>query len=303
MKHPKIVFLVLLFSFSLSACVKVLSKRSDDQAWLEFDQDLRQNARGPASQSTSSQAANDFLQDALALIPVRNILLKCGSLSTAEACYRAAILLQFDEVFRQTQAAHAELRNSDYRKLQSEYLTSRAHAQVYSEVQHFHQSILSGMDLKAREHATDLFHGCENEKGHDVPIENFGVFAGTISEMPKGVYACLTKNWNSDQDQLLIETSDRLGITIVTTEAKQWIKREQIVLVYEAELNELTRKKSKEELERFTEEKSDVLRDFNPKLPEEALLKEWTAPLRERFPYSPVEQWVSAYRKERVAQK
>ncbi len=301
MKHPRAVLLVLCLSFSFTACVKVLSKRSDEQAWLEFDQEIRQS-RSPASRFPKS-STSEFLREALTAVPVRTLLLKCGHLASPESCYRAAITQQFDEIFRKVQSAHPELKNADYRKEQAEFLQARSFLSVSQEVNRFHQSILSGMDLLARERSADLFTHCENEASRDMPIENFSVFSGAVFEMPKAVYACLSRAWSADQDQLIEDTAERVGLTIVTSEAKAWIKREQVVQVYEQEMNELIRKKSKEEQEHFAAEKGELLKEFNPKLPQETLLKEWSKTLRARFPYSPVEQWVSTYRKEQLERK
>lgn len=301
MKRPKTLLALLCLTFTFASCVKVLSQRTDEQAWLEFDQEIRQS-RSPASRFPST-TLSPFLRETLTGVPVRKLFLKCSTSASPETCYKAALTLQFDEIFRLTQVGHPELRNADYRKEQSEFLEIRSFANVAEEVKRFHQSVFSGLDLKAREHAIELFRSCENEKGRDIPIENFGVFTGAVSEMPKAVYACLARSWGGDQDQLIQDTAERLGLKIVTPEAIQWIKREQVSSVYESEINNLTLRKSKEELEHFGSKKKDLLREFNPRLSEEAAVKQWAGILREKYPYSPVEQWVSIYRQELQAQR
>jgi hypothetical protein len=124
------------------------------------------------------------------------------------------------------------------------------------------------------------------------------VLTSLVSEMPKGTYACLTDHWFTDQNQLLDETSDRLGLSIVTEAAKRWIKDQQISPIYESEINTAASKRTHEEAERFKKEREDVFANFDAKLPQEKLLKEWSVKLREKYPYSPVEQWIVTYAKE-----
>ena len=247
-------------------------------------------ARNPASIEASP------LQEALLKIPVRSILLKCGSQESSSSCYQSALILQFDETFRKVQSSHLDLKISAYREEQKDFLSLRSYEQVSKEVNRFHQSVLSGIEFKARERAEALFHSCDQEKHSDHAIDRFDLFSGGITEMPKGVYSCLVSKWTESEDVLLEETSDRLGLTLVTEDAKKWIKSQQVRSIFEQSIAESALKKSKLERETFEKEKRNLLKDLDPKQSEELALQEWAPRLREQFFYSPVEQWILEYR-------
>jgi len=298
LKFPSTLVLLSLIALHLTACSKVLSHRTDEQAWNEFDQEVRLNRSPAAFVGDPHSPGLTSLHEILTNIPVRAILLKCGESGNSQTCFQSALTLQFDETFRVAQLKFPELKLTDYKREQKAFFDFRSFDTTVDEVNRFHQSILSGLDLKAREHALDLFKGCEGEATKETAIESFKVMTSLVSEMPKGTYACLTEHWFVDQNQLLEETSDRLGLSIVTEEAKHWIKNQQISPIYESEINTIVSKKAREESERFSHEKNLVLAGFDSKLPQEKLLKEWSAKLREKYPYSPVEQWIASYAKE-----
>jgi hypothetical protein len=298
MNRLKLLWLIPMFTFcGLSSCSKILSQRTDEQAWLEFDKDVR-SSRTPASFIETKDAAILSLHETLGTIPVRSILLKCGNANNSALCFRSSLTLQFDEAFRKTQAQFANLKLTDYKREQLAFFDFRSYDSVFDEVNHFHQSILSGLDLKARTHATELFKTCAGEAKQEATIENFNVLTNLVSEVPKGTYACMSNHWLSDEKQLLDETTDRLGLTIATEEAKLWIEAQQISPIYEAEINTSVSQKAKAEHESFQHEKDEIFAGFNAKAKQDQILKEWSAKLRERYPYSPVEQWVISYAKE-----
>lgn len=210
-------------------------------------------------------------------------------------CYHAALVLQFDEVFRKAQSQFLELRTADYKREQKIFFEFRSYEAVTEEVKRFHQSILSGLELKARSHAKDLFADCESEAQKDSTIENFSVLSNLVYEMPRGTYACLSLRWGRDQKQLLDETSDRLGLSIVTEEAKNWIKAEQILPIYDSEVSSTVEKKAREELAEFRHNQGSDFAGVDAKAPQEKILKEWSIKLHEKYPYSPVEQWIVSY--------
>jgi hypothetical protein len=292
---PLSISLILLVS--LSSCSKVLSHRTDEQAWSEFDQEVRLG-RAPAAFTETHDPSLSSLHEALTAIPVRSILLKCGDTSILRTCFQSALTLQFDEIFRASQAKFPELKLGDYKREQKAFFDFRSFETTVDEVNRFHQSILSGLDLKAREHALELFKSCEGDATKNTAIESFKILSTLVSEMPKGTYACLTDHWFTDQNQLLEETSDRLGLSIVTDEAKHWIKDQQISPIYDSEINTTVSKKAREEADRFSKEKAEIMAGFDAKTSQEKLLKEWSVRLREKFPYSPVEQWIIGYAKE-----
>jgi hypothetical protein len=296
----RVAIFIALPSFALLAlpsCSKVLSHRTDEQAWMEFDKEAR-ISRVPAAFVDTDSPGLTALHENLTNIPVRTLLLKCGNAANIATCYQSALTLQFDESFTAAQTKFSELKPTDYKREQKSFFAFRAYETVFDEVNRFHQSILSGLDLKARAHAEDFFKGCENEAQKEAVIEDFSVLANITSEMPKGTYSCLREHWFSDQHALLEETTDRLGLSIVSLEARDWIRDQQIAPIYEAEIEAVATKKAKAELEQFHHEKAEVFAGFDAKLPQDKLLKDWSAKLRERYPYSPVEQWIVSFAKE-----
>jgi len=249
----RISMLSLVFVFlamQSTGCSKVLSRRTDEQAWIEFDREVK-SGRVPATETDTHVPGLNALHETLAQIPVRTLLLKCGTSIAASVCYREALVLQFDEAFRKIQSQFSELKATDYKREQKSFLELRTFAAVTDEVNRFHQSILSGLELKARVHAQDLFTDCAADTHKEAIIENFNVLSSIVFQMPKGVYACLSEHWSADQKTLLEETTDRLGLTIVTDEAKHWIKDQQISPIYESEVNATVGKKAQAEAERF----------------------------------------------------
>lgn len=291
MKMKLFTSLILsVFILFQSGCSKVLSIRTDEQAWIEFDTESKVS-RKPAEVNSLK------LKEALSRIPVRTLLLKCGSQVSPEVCYRAGLTLQFDEAFRFTQA-EAPSTILDYKKEQKEFFEMRSYANIFAQVNHFHQSILSGIELKARERAESFFEDCDHEKNRDQVIEHFDLIFAGVGEIPKGAYACLVAHITEDESKLLAETADRVGLNIVTPEAKAWIQSRQINQIYLETISGLIKKKNESEKFAFEKEKANLLKDLNPKESEEKLLKVWAPVLREKFPYSPVEQWISLYRQE-----
>lgn len=285
--------IALLFFMSVlmsSGCNRVLSKRTDEQAWVEFDQESTRS-RTPASVSDTPLKENLFK------IPVRTLVLKCGEQISPPACYQSALVLQFDEVFRKVQKEHPDLKLTDYRKEQADFLALRSFEQVSDEVNRFHQSVLSGIEFKARERAEALFLTCDADRKSEQPIDRFDLFTGGITEMPKGVYSCLVSKWLSTENRLLEETSDRLGLNIVTEDAKKWIKAHQIAAVFETAISESAQKKARLEHETYEKQKKELFQEFDAKLTDGEALKQWSPRLREKFAYSPVEQWILDYKK------
>jgi hypothetical protein len=292
-----LVGLPIFALLALPSCSKVLSHRTDEQAWMEFDKEVR-ISRVPAAFVDTASPGLTSLHENLANIPVRTLLLKCGNAANIATCYQSALTLQFDEAFTAAQTKFSELKPNDYKREQKSFFAFRAYETIFDEVNRFHQSILSGLDLKARGHAEDFFKGCESEAKKEAVIEDFSVLANITSEMPKGTYSCLRDHWFSDQHALLDETTDRLGLSIVSPEARDWIRDQQIAPIYESEIETVVNKKAKTELEQFHHDKTEVFAGFNAKLPQDKLLKDWSPKLRERYPYSPVEQWILSYAKE-----
>ena len=283
----------LLFSaFFLVSCSKVLSKRTDTQAWIEFDQELL-TSRSPASQEPHVSDEIVVFRERLQAIPVREVLLKCGHGEAAERCFQETISRNFDEVFRSSKGTSIRSDLKTYTSERNRFLKVRAFSVVLDEVNRFHQSQLSGLDLKAREQAIRLIEHCDSEKIEHPLIESFGVLPGISYEMPKSTYACLSSKINEDWSKLIKETSDRLGFTIESDAAKQWIISEQLNPVYETEMNHWLQKKQNEERVEFEKDIPNLRLTFkSQKNTEVAWVRDLSGSFRAKYPHSPVEQWI-----------
>ncbi len=273
---------------SLAACT-VISERSDRQAWSEFQKEMHR------SRSPSSVEGVALQGDAFEM-PFREMLLSCGSYDSPSSCYQELIARRFDESFRKFQEHHSGLGPEAYRKTKVEFLFEHSYERTLSEVNHFHQSILSGMDLSARDHARDLLKSCEHDHEKVTVIERFDLFSGGVTEVPKEVYACLAHHWEEDMSQLLSETTERLGLKLETAGVGHWILKNQISPVYESELTAIFLKRSQTERKDFLAYQSEIFHDFDFQQTNEELLKRWTPLMRSRFPHSSVEQWILEYK-------
>ena len=300
------LFYLSVILLELSSCSKILSRRTDTQAWLEFDQEIQKN-RQPASlgekatetlgEKTKKTQGALALQNTLMNTSVRSILLKCGENINVSSCFETTLTLHFDETFRAIQNRFPDLKTDEYKIQRKKFFEARSFEKVSDAVARFHRSILSGLDLKAREHASDLFKSCERFTETNSGIESFKILKNLQTEIPKGTYACLSDHWTADQLQLLDETSERLGIIIESESAKHWILSHEISPIYEGEILNFVEQKSRSELAQFNQKKSEIFAEYDLKAPLEKQLKPWSIKLREQFPYSPVEQWVIAYAK------
>jgi len=290
---PKFGSLILIAL--LSACSSVISERTDEQAWKQFNIDSNLN-RTPAT-SESGMPEIQALRAKLSEVPIRGILLECGFISGIERCYRDQLVRRFDLMFREHQAKDKKITDLDYRGEQARFLKENDYSKVYSEVERFHQNILSGMDHSSREHLRSLFKFCETEDLESTPIslESFALIPNVETEIPKGIYACLVSFWHQDMEKLLKETSERLGLKFTSKAALEWIRVKQVQPIYEAELSRELKARAAIEQTEFETRKDQLLQDLDPKEPLEKLLSAWTPVLRKIYPYSPVEQWIVAH--------
>jgi hypothetical protein len=269
----------------LQACTSsVLSKRTDDQAWIEYQKEMNLK-RVPAS--VDSDESVKQLHTRLNEVPLRKILLSCSPTEGTRACYQQKLVLAFDEAFRQSQGKAHALSDVIYKNEQQVFLKSRAYDTVSSEVHQFHQLLLSGMDLRAVDHVRDLNHECESAS--DAPVQTYQPFSGGSFEIPKGYFACLNAGWDKDAGQLLDETSERLGLVITTPEAKEWIKQRQIYPVYDEVTRSILTKKTAENQESWNAslEEQIAKMDFSQSLT--AFVKKEAEGLRSRYPYLAIE--------------
>lgn len=263
-----------LMPLILAACTPMLSTRTDEQAWLEYMRDVK-SKRAPASSS---------LIDRFPETSIRKILLSCHKSGQTESCYRSKALVAFDSVFKN---------EPGYKRLQQEFFTVYSYDRVFSEVQAFHQVLLSGMDLRASDHARELHQRCEDRDEIGVTIQSFGPFLGGDTDIPKSYYNCLNQELEADEEQLLAETTERLGLTIVTPEARQWIRERQIRPVYEKYSHEWFRKQADAEKEKWDAERADLLGRFEQGESLQTAVKRLSGELRGQYRFLPIEVYLT----------
>lgn len=298
-KLARIAFCFLCLGSMGMSCSKVLSERTDEGAWLDYRSELAASRSVASLETAGKSPAAVLLRKELEKSPIRTFLLKCGVSTQAQTCFDSEMTRHFDGVFRKLRSEHPDLAMADYRLEQKAFLKSYSYSRTLEEVERFHQTLLSGIDLKSREAASDLFKLCDSERPEDSPIDRFDLFSGGVTEFPKGVYSCIEKRWETEIQSVLDENLDRLGLELKTSEARIWIRNRLLSPVFEAELTDLGKRQAAEELKQFEESKAEIFKDFDSKKSEAELVKTWAPRLREKFPYSPVEQWVSAYQKKK----
>jgi hypothetical protein len=134
------VGLALLCMCGLAACTSsILSKNTDDQAWIDQQKDSQMSE-----------------------ISIRQIVLSCSAPETAQSCYETKLSLAFDESFRRSHRETANLTDVDYQKQRQEYLKNHPYAQSLEQVKNFHQLLLSGMELRAADHIHRLIRECKS---------------------------------------------------------------------------------------------------------------------------------------------
>jgi hypothetical protein len=268
------VALASALPFLLAACTPMLSMRTDEQAWIEYMRDLK-SKRAPASQS---------LLDRFPESSIRKILLSCNRNQQTESCYHSKALVAFDSVFKN---------EPGYKRLQQEFFTVYSYRRVFEEVQSFHQVLLSGMDLRASDHARELLQHCDDRDEIGVAVHSFGPYLGGDTDIPKSYYSCLNEELEKDEDQLLNETTERLGLTIVTPEARQWIRERQIHPVYEKFAHDWFQKQAAMEKEKWESERADVLSRFEPGESLPAAVKRLSGELRGEYRFLPIETYLT----------
>ncbi|MBS1959576.1 MAG: hypothetical protein JST80_08910 [Bdellovibrionales bacterium] len=273
------VTLLSVATLMLSSCAPILSKRTDEQAWIEYMQDLK-SKREPASNAQPEKFSE---------ISVRGILLSCNKSPQIEACYRQKVTVSFDSAFKN---------DPSYRKLQKEFLSQYSYDRVFAEVQSFHQVLLSGMELRAVDHIRDLHEKCGDRDEIGVTIHSFGPFLGGDTEIPKGYYSCLNDEIEKDEDQLLSETTERLGLTIVTPEAKQWIRERQIDPVYEKYTHDFFQKQMSLEKKEWDASADEIKDRIETHESLHSAVKRLSTELRGQYKFLPVEIYLTKLYKE-----
>jgi hypothetical protein len=255
---------------ALTGCSKMISTRTDEQAWLEYQVEIR-TRRQPASGATAEKFSK---------IPVRTILLECHSSQTPESCYRSKVVVAFDAEFKS---------DPNYQRLQKEFLTFYSYARVVQEVESFHQVLLSGISLRAAERARALHVQCESSDEVGTQITKFLPYLGGDTDIPKSYYQCLNDRLHDDQVQLLQETGDRLGLKITTEAARVRILETIIHPTYEKFSHEWFRKHALEDQQKWKLNQAEIKNKIEPGETLASAVARLSRELRPQYRYMPLE--------------
>ncbi len=281
-----IKFLLLIPAFAI-ACSPVFSRKTDDQAWLEFKNSLH-SERVPASVGHANSKTIRF-REALEEIQLRSLLLSCMANESLKPCYENALSRKFDEVFRKLEPELGLQAATDYKQEQKRFFEEHSFDQTFAEVQAFHQRLLSGIDLRAAEHSRELSQECQKWADRDRDVRDFKSFRGGTTELPKGVFACLNEQWTRDTQLLLNETTDRLNLVIATSEASEWIKKYQIDPIYTQETHHFFNQLQEEQLARWKKNQELVRSELKFDLPLSEFVKENAQKYRKDYPFLTLE--------------
>jgi hypothetical protein len=149
------------------------------------------------------------------------------------------------------------------------------------------------MELRAVDHIRDLHNKCEDRDEIGVTIHSFGPFLGGDTDIPKGYYSCLNEEIEKDEDQLLNETTDRLGLTIVTPEARQWIRERQIHPVYEKYSHDFFQKQMTLEKEKWDAQASEIQGRIEKNESLQSAVKRLSSELRDQYKFLPIEIYLT----------
>jgi hypothetical protein len=201
--------LSLILITATSSCAPVISERTDEQEWIRYRSELQTQSRVPAAEKQKVPSSEPLLL-ALESVPARSIFLECSAERIPETCFAPRIREAVDSALTGEMKAFRAL-----------VLEENTYSKVMDQVLAFHQGLLSGIEISARERVRRLLESCG--------------FPGTRG-FSKEVENCVAEARESDTDLLLTQTSDRLGLRITTAAARVWILENQIKPLYESEL-------------------------------------------------------------------
>ena len=266
----------------LTSCVSVLSGVSDEDAWNDYYKEIKlKKTQEDRSLASDPRAGIKILKQVLEGLPFRSYLIVCDH----KECYQTQLALAFDQAFLRLKDQNINLNKEEYLAEQKSFLASYSYENVLNWVESFHHMILSGVELRAAQRAVDLAQLCEesNEKDDETAITNFAPFLGGNTYLPRAFYSCLNEHWLTEQDQLLKETTDRLGMTIKTDEAKRWILQRQIAPIYRKTFNDIFAKHNQEEQLVWDQSWKELESKINWKKPSEELMSVEIPKLRKQF--------------------
>ncbi len=207
--------------FWTAGCSPVLSGRTDEAEWIRFRAGLPEPAnRMPASGKVSDPGVLELRAD-LKRLAVRGMLLKCARNAAAEECYRKQLFQAFDDTYRDWLKGRVAPAVGVRELERQEFLGRNAWPVVASEIDRFHQGLLSGIEISARQRVKELVVTCQ----------------GSVPGLDeKSLRKCVDSSLQRDMDALLVQTAERLGIRFTARGAVEWIKLRQVGAIYEAEL-------------------------------------------------------------------
>jgi len=214
----------LMMSFLLAtllACAPVLSERTDEGEWLRFRAGLAGQNRAPAAESAVDPGIREF-RVLLSEVQVRSIFFECASSGSSDSCYRERLGKQFNELSMTVREKRPEINRNSLIRERARFLETNSYEVVSAEIERFHQGLLSGIEISAREHVRGLVKSC------GASLRTGGV---------KELNLCLKTSQKSDMDLMLAQTADRLGLRFTAKGAPEWIREHQIAPIYEMELN------------------------------------------------------------------
>jgi len=275
-----------------TGCVSLISQRSDEEAWMEYQKESRMQAesdsRIPASSDVAQiRTSQKILRQILQELPFRNFLVSCESAD----CYQSKLVFAFDEIYRRVKAEDVSLSPDDYKNEQKRFIEENGYVNMLKKVDGFHRMLFSGVELRASTRAADLAHVCESsiDSEEKVQLTEFGPYTGGTTYLPKTYYACINSHWKSELDQLLKETCERLGVVIRTEEARNWILEKQIYPIYQKTLSELFQKRKMEEQRGWQQEWVEIEKVIDWKISVAERVAKYSPELRKKYPFLNVE--------------
>jgi hypothetical protein len=295
--------LAAILLLSLSACMSVISIKSDEEAWNEYFSEWKKKtqteSRAIASSSISTANANGksglkILRQMLDLVPLRNDLISCEN----RECFQSRLVIAFDEAVRRLKDQGIAIQSEDYVSEQKTYLETYSYETMTERVDAFHRAMLSGIEVSASARVKEFESNCASSINsvEAVHLEGFQGMPAGIAYLPKAYYQCLSQGWNLELNALLSDTAQRLGISIRTDDAKKWIIDRQIVPVYRKSLSALFLSRRDEEMKVWNHEWSTVSAAIDWKKPIEDIVRDETPKLRRKFHFINVESLLTAHR-------
>ena len=295
--------LAAILLLSLSACMSVISIKSDEEAWNEYFSEWKKTtqteSRAIASSSISTANANGksglkILRQMLDLVPLRNDLISCEN----RECFQSRLVIAFDEAVRRLKDQGIAIQSEDYVSEQKTYLETYSYETMTERVDAFHRAMLSGIEVSASARVKEFESNCASgiESVEAVHLEGFQGMPAGISYLPKAYYQCLSQGWNQELTALLNETAQRLGISIRTEDAKKWIIERQIVPVYRKSLSGLFLQRRDEEMRVWSREWSTLSASIDWKKTLVEIVQNKTPKLRRKFHFINVESLLTAHR-------